>query len=648
MAASFLMLLSARVKKICGYLFLSSLIFSCLTGLVSAIHVLCFNTPEVFRPHWQFPFGEFYIGIDALSAFFLLLFFVLMLAAGIYGYGYLRDYAGKRSLGAHYCLYHWLSASIMLTLVAKNAVLFLIGWELMTVSAYFLITFYDEKESVRKAGYIYLIATHTGTFCLLAMFLLMGSRAGSMNFDQMMAVPFSPSLVVVLFILALIGFGVKAGFIPLHIWLPHAHPAAPSHISALLSGAVIKIGIYGLIRFILIVKHFPLGCGILLLVIGAVSGVGGVLYALGQHEIKKLLAYHSIENIGIITLGLGMGMMGQAFNQDTVAFIGYAGALLHVFNHAVFKGLLFLSAGSVIRTTHTGEIDHMGGLLKMLPWTGYLFLVGSLSICGLPFFNGFISEWLVYQALLGGVFHFDIHGIIFSCLGVASLALIGGLAAYCFAKAFGAIFLGKNRSKEDCHYKESSFVLCGPMVGLAVICAWIGLFPSMMVSFSLQAAQAIMGITVPLGMEETILDPLLKVTSVLWIAVFIFAILFILKKSLLKTRPVRETETWSCGYAMPSSRMQYTASSFAAPVLRIFRTLLVFQIKTPKPKKHFPAETSLSSSVLDASEYLFFRPILYLIKKLSRKLNWIQSGHTQRYLLYIFFFLLTLLIWKLH
>jgi len=647
-ASSFLMLVSARFKRFCGYIFLSSLVAACLAGLYSMIHILCSGTPVDFRPHWVWPLGEFYLGIDALSAFFLLLFFVLFLVAGIYGYGYLRNYAGKRSIAAHYFFYHLLAASIMLTLAAKNAVLFLIGWELMTVSAYFLIIFYDEKELVRKAGYVYLIATHTGTFCLFIMFLLMGSQTGSMNLDQMMSAQYSPQLTAFLFVLAIIGFGVKAGFIPLHIWLPHAHPAAPSHVSAILSGVVIKIGIYGLIRFISIVKDFPLWCGVLLLLIGAISGVGGVLYALGQHEIKKLLAYHSIENIGIITLGLGMGMMGQAFHQDTVAMIGYAGALLHVFNHAVFKGLLFLSAGSVIRATHTGEIDHLGGLLRTLPWTGHLFLIGSLSICGLPFFNGFISEWLVYQALWGGVFHFDILGIIFSCLGVAALALIGGLAAYCFAKAFGMIFLGKNRSKEESPYKESDYMLRGPMVGLAAICVWIGLFPAVMVSFSLKTAQTVTGIPVPAGLEKLILNPLLKAISVLFTAVIIFAVLVALRKFLLKARPVRETETWGCGYALPSARMQYTASSFAEPILRIFRTLLVFKVKTGKLKKHFPAETHLSSSVLDVSENMFFRPLLYWIRELSGRLNWIQSGSTQRYLLYILFFLLILLIWKLN
>ena len=414
-----LLLLLAKFRKVCGYLFLWSLVAGCGIGLLSVINILYFGiSPSDFRLPWPISFGEFTIGIDSLSAFFLLLFFVLVLTAGIYGYGYLRDYTGRRSLGAHYFFYHLLVISIMLILVSKNAILFLIAWELMTIASYFLVTFYVEKKNTREAGYIYLIATHTGTFCLLIMFLLMGFQAGSLNFDQIAATPFPLQLAAILFVIALIGFGVKAGFIPFHIWLPHAHPAAPSHISALLSGVVIKIGIYGLLRIIFLVKDFPSWCGALLLMIGAVSGVGGVLYALGQHEIKKLLAYHSIENIGIITLGLSMGLMGRAFHQDTVAIIGYTGALLHTFNHAIFKGLLFLSAGSVIRTTHTGEIDHMGGLLKILPWTGHLFLIGSLSICGLPFLNGFISEWLVYQSLLAGVFHFNIYGIIFSCLAI--------------------------------------------------------------------------------------------------------------------------------------------------------------------------------------------------------------------------------------
>src|SRR3990167_4470825 len=454
----FLSVLSTGSRRISGVIFLVTLISGCLLAAIASLIVLIQRVPIDYRSSLRMPAGEFYLGVDPLSAFFLLTITVLFLFAGVYGYGYLKNDKG-RNLSAHYTFYHLLLISMMLVVTAQNAVLFLIAWEMMALSSYFLITFYDEKKAVREAGYLYLIATHTGTFCLWIMFLLMARQSGSMNFDEMALASFPLPLAGVLFILGVIGFGVKAGFIPLHIWLPHAHPAAPSHISAVLSGVIIKAGIYGLMRIIAIIKGFPEWCAVALLLIGMISGVGGVLYALGQHEIKKLLAYHSIENIGIITLGLGIGLWGQISHNEFAALIGYAGALLHVFNHAVFKGLLFLSAGSLIRSTGTGEIDQLGGLLKKLPWTGHLFLVGSLSICGLPLFNGFISEWLIFRALFDGAIYFDKWRIILAVLSMISLALIGGLAAACFAKAFGVIFLGKNRSHEPKIYKENPWTM---------------------------------------------------------------------------------------------------------------------------------------------------------------------------------------------
>jgi formate hydrogenlyase subunit 3/multisubunit Na+/H+ antiporter MnhD subunit len=600
-----------------------------------------------FRVLGAVPFGEFYIGIDSLSAFFLLLFFILSLAVGIYGYGYLRDYAGKRNVAAHLALYLLLMTFIILVLVAKNAVLFLAAWEIVTVVSYFLITFYNESEQVRKAGYIYLIATHLGVFCLLIMFLIMGAQAGSMNFDQMSAVQYPLGLASVLFILAFFGFGVKAGFMPLHIWLPRAHPAAPAHISALLSGVVIKLGIYGLMRVIAIIKDFPLWCGVMLLIMAAISGVGGVLYALGQHEIKKLLAYHSIENIGIIALGLGIGMIGHAYHQETVSFIGYTAALLHTFNHAVFKGLLFLSAGSVIQSTHTGDMEQMGGLFKWLPWAGHLFLIGSLSICGFPLFNGFISEWLVFRSLLEGIFHLDIFGIIFSSMAIGALSLIGGLAALCFAKAFGVIFLGRSRSGEEHHYKEGDLIMHGPMVLLAAICLWVGTFPATMVNYAFQGTQAVTGSPIPAVLKSAIIGPLLMAMKVLMYGGIIFVALALLRKILTMGYPIKLAETWSCGYGKLSGRVQYTASSFAKPILKIFRSILFFKVEAVSPKGYFPSGTKLVSCVKDASEYFFFRPFYYLIKRFSRKLKWIQSGHTQIYILYILFLLVILLIWKL-
>src|SRR3989338_5751326 len=307
---AFLSVLLTRSRWLSGIIFLVTLISGCFLGAIAALDVLIHRVPVDYQWDLRMPLGEFYIGLEPLGAFFLLAIAVLFLLAGIYGYGYLKDDA-KKNLSAHYALYHLLLISLMLVATAQNAVLFLIAWEMMALSSYFLITFYDEREAVRKAGYLYLIATHTGTFCLWIMFLLMARQSGSMNFDEMALASFPLPLAGALFVLGMIGFGVKAGVIPLHIWLTHAHPAGPSHISAVLSGVMIKMGIYGLMRTILIVKGFPEWCAVTLLLIGMISGVGGVLYALGQHEIKKLLAYHSIENIGIITLGLGIGLWGQ-------------------------------------------------------------------------------------------------------------------------------------------------------------------------------------------------------------------------------------------------------------------------------------------------------------------------------------------------
>ncbi len=644
--SAFLIPATSRFKKISAGIFLFSLVTGSVLGAISAVGVLISRVSIDYRWDVRMPLGEFCVRIDPLSAFFLLTVTVLFLWSGVYGYGYLKDEEG-RNLSGPYALYHLALISLMLVVTAQNAVLFLIAWEVMTLSSYFLITFYDERESVRKAGYLYLIATHTGTFCLWVMFLLMARQSGSMNFDQMALVPFPSPLAGLLFVLGVIGFGVKAGFIPLHIWLPHAHPAAPSHISAVLSGVVIKTGVYGLMRLIFIIKDFPEWCAVVLLSIGVVSGVGGVLYALGQHEIKKLLAYHSIENIGIISLGLGIGLWGQIYHNELVALIGYAGALLHVFNHAVFKGLLFLSAGSLIRSTHTGEIDRLGGLLKKLPWTGHLFLIGSLSICGLPLFNGFISEWLVFRALFEGMFHFNGDALVVSGLAILSLALIGGLAAACFAKAFGAIFLGNSRVLDITHVKENSALMCVPMTVLGGICVWIGLFPATMVSFAFGAASTISSFPVSPATEGAVISPLRTAVLIFLILMTIVAILILLKRAAVRSLPVEGAPTWGCGYGAPTPRMQYTASSFARPLLEIFRNVLGYRVKGNRPEGYFPGEGNVSSHVTEAAEEFVFRPAFALIRSVSAKLKVIQYGYTQLYLFYIFAFLLILLVWKM-
>lgn len=645
--SAFLVLFLGRFRALCHGIFVVSLASACILILLISVPFPRGTEGLTFRIPWPVPLGEFSLGLDPLSAFFLMTIACVSLASGIYGCGYLQEHHEKRNLGAHYFFYLLLITSILFVVTAKNAILFLVAWEIMTVCSYFLVTFYDEKKSVRDAGYLYLIVTHCGTFCLLVMFALMGNAAGSMDFDQMALTHHAPGLTGVLFALALLGFGVKAGFFPVHIWLPHAHPAAPSHVSAVLSGLVIKTGIYGLLRIIFIINDMPSWSGPVVLAIGGVSGVLGVLYALGQHEIKRLLAYHSIENIGIITLGIGIGLLGNASHHESIALIGYAGALLHVLNHAVFKSLLFLSAGSVIRSTGTGEIDEMGGLLKFLPYTGHLFLIGSLSICGLPLFNGFISEWLVYRALFDGAIHFNIQGIILAVMSLVSLALIGGLAAICFAKAFGVIFLGQNRSHREGTYKENSGMMRGPMMFLAVICVWIGLFPKTIVSFSLASAHFLTAIKPLPAQIESALQPISSFTKVLYVFLVVLGLLVLLKALLAKRYPARSAATWACGYASLAPRMQYTASSFAEPTLRFFKKVVCFKVQhSERPANNFPQELEISSAVVDFSEHFIFRPILVILRKFSTVLLKLQSGHIPQYLFYILLGLVALLLWK--
>ncbi|MFA4972044.1 MAG: proton-conducting transporter membrane subunit, partial [bacterium] len=363
------------------------------TGLVfSTLAFLRGDLVSYFHA-WPIPYAAFSVGLDPLSSFFLIPIFLLTALSALYGRAYMRGRAGA---GRSPLFFGLLAAGMAMVVIARNGMLFLISWEMMAIASFFLVTLDDDRANVRRAGITYLVATHIGTAFLLALFALMAAHAGSMEFSEWKGAAASLPSAGALFILALVGFGTKAGFMPLHVWLPEAHPAAPSHVSALMSGVMIKTGIYGLMRILTLLGAPPEWWGWTLIAIGAISGVMGVLYALAQHELKALLAYHSVENIGIIAIGFGLGLFGVSRGMPVVAFLGFGGALLHVLNHAIFKGLLFLGAGAVIRASGTGEIDRLGGLLKRMPHTAAAFLVGSAAISGLPPLNGFVSEFLIY------------------------------------------------------------------------------------------------------------------------------------------------------------------------------------------------------------------------------------------------------------
>ncbi|HPT00812.1 MAG TPA: proton-conducting transporter membrane subunit, partial [Candidatus Aminicenantes bacterium] len=348
---------------------------------------------------WSLPFGSLTMRLDPLSALFALTILVVSALAALYGIGYFSPIPKRGNLSLYWFNFSTLVVSMLVVITARNGLLFLLAWELMSLSSFFLVLFEKDDAMVRRAGWTYLIATHIGTAFLLVFFLLLGARSGgTLEFGAFKGSVLLPGTAGVAFLLALVGFGTKAGFMPLHVWLPEAHPAAPSNVSALMSGVMIKTGIYGLVRSLTFLGTPAPWWGWVLLAVGAFSGILGVLFALAQHDLKRLLAYHSVENIGIIALGIGLGVFGLSCHNPLLIYLGFAGGLFHVVNHALFKSLLFLGAGSVLHSAGTREIDILGGLLKRMPTTGTTFLIGSVAICGLPPLNGFASEFMIYLA----------------------------------------------------------------------------------------------------------------------------------------------------------------------------------------------------------------------------------------------------------
>jgi len=643
-------LLLGRPDRNVSWLGAGSVVIASVLGCVPVIHVLSGGSVEAVRVPWSVPFGEFFLELDPLTAWFLFPTLLVSALSAIYGVGYLRSWQGRRSLGPVWFFYCLLVLGMMLVLLARNAVLFLIAWELMALASFFLVTFEHERESVREAGWIYFVATHLGTAFLLVFFLLTARETGSMDFTVWAEKGIQTrGLADILFLLAIVGFGTKAGFMPFHVWLPEAHPAAPSHVSALMSGVMIKTGIYGLLRALTFLGAPPMWWGWGLIAIGLSSGVLGVLFALAQHDLKRLLAYHSVENIGIIALGLGAGLLGMSTGSSMLIVLGFGGGLLHVVNHALFKGLLFLGAGAVLHGTGTLEIDHLGGLLKRMPWTAATFLIGAVAISGLPPLNGFVSEFLIFLgAFKGGVSTGGAIAVPLLAL-IAGLALIGGLAAACFTKAFGIVFLGEPRSEHVSHAHEADWTMRLPMLILAAGCVLIGLFAPVVVG-SLQAVLENLTHLQPAAVSENlaaVASPLAWVVIGTVAFLLLLLALILLRRGLLAGRRVETNVTWGCGYAQPTARMQYTASSFAQPLMDLFRPLLGTKKKISPPRGFFPEEAALKTVTPDISHEEVYRPVFGRINEWLSQLRWVQHGKVQLYVLYIAVTLIVLLIWEL-
>lgn len=589
--------------------------------------------------------GAFHLGIDGLSAFFLLCLFLISGINSVYAAGYLLSHHHDRPLNAQVGFHNLLLGSMTLLVLARDGVLFIMAWEVMSLTSFFLVATDHEDDKVRRAGYFYLAASHLGTVCLFFVFATLASRTGSFDFDVWAAAPGAcAKLAGVCFMLCIVGFGTKAGFWPMHVWLPYAHPAAPSPVSALMSGVMIKMGIYGLLRTL----HFlgpPIAWwGQMLIAIGMVSSVIGVLLALAQHDLKRLLAYHSVENIGIIAIGIGMGLVGRSQGQPIIAFFGFSGALLHVLNHALFKSLLFQAAGNIALATGERNVQALGGLARRMPLTSVLFLVGSVAICGLPPFNGFVSEWLIYVGAFRGAASLAAPYAASSVVALFALALIGGLALACFVKAFGVVFLGQPRSKSVRHAREVSPLMTRPMLISASLCALIGTWPTIAIRL-VQPVVREMSTTASLPADAR--SMLVSLTRVVAALLALALTLALLRRLLLRGRTITKVDTWGCGYPAPTPRMQYSAGSFAAPLLFVFRPLLGAKTRQVPLLAYFQRKASFEEHFSDVAASGLVLPASRAMLRVAGKLRLLQHGRVQLYLVYVFGTLVGLLLWQL-
>ena len=579
--------------------------------------------------------------LDPLAAWFLIPVLFISAACSVYGRGYLLSADGR--VGTQAAALDILVLSLMTVFLAGDALLFLAAWEVMTLSAFLLLTHEHARMEVRRAGMLYIVLTHAGTSCLLAMFAGIAAGAATLRFVAP-HLPFATGTAAGLFALGAIGFGCKAGAWPLHVWLPAAHPVAPSHVSALLSGVVIKTGIYGLLRASLLIGPLPMACGAALLGIGILSALLGVLAALAQHELKTLLAWHSIENIGIILIGVGLGSMALSAGRPAVAAIAFAGALLHVVNHALFKSLLFLSAGAVGKACHTLQIDRLGGVARAMPRTALSFVIGAAAICGLPPLNGFVSEFLVYMALLAACAAMPVTARAEAVLAFATLACVGGLAVACFAKASGAVFLGAPRSPQAAAAREAPRSMLGPMWVLALACAALGLAGPAIAGALERPVRQLGG--VPL--TDTSAREGLAATAILGgVLIAVAFALAALRRLLLRRQAVSASGTWACGYPATTPAMQYTAASFARPLIAVFRGVLFPERHDTRPAGAFPDAVALEEHCPDPVDRFVLEPALHHGGMALALVRRAQPTRVQSYVLAIFAALLALLWWRL-
>lgn len=583
--------------------------------------------------------GKIPVRIDALSGWFILIINFTFITGAIYGLHYMKPYKSqKANLSLHCISFILVQASLISICSLQNMIAFLIAWEIMALSSFILVIFEHYKRDTLNAGINFLIQSHICIMFLTLGFMWVAFRMNSYDFNAITLFSTTHSLITagVLFLCFFIGFAIKAGFVPFHTWLPYAHPAAPSHVSGVMSGVIIKIGIYGIMRMLLLIKIDYQVMGYIILFISIFSGVYGVMLAIIQHNLKRLLAYHSIENIGIIGIGIGLGCIGIGKGNHFLTVLGFAGALLHTLNHSLFKSLLFYGAGNVYQATHTLDIEKLGGIGKLMPHTTWLFLIAALAICGLPPFNGFVSEFLIYNGMFSALHGSDKALLSSIVLGLFALALIGGLAMLCFTKAMGTVFLGTPRHNFHHTPEEAGIGKLMPMYAVVILIMAIGLFPTVFIK----------ALSKPVGLFTANIDfttqPGMQLVTVslsmigIWAMGFILlaGLVYLIRWRMTLKKPQNYNATWGCGYIAPTSKMQYTASSFIRAYRKLAEPILLIHKKKKEITAIFPTTGGQETHPYDLAEKWLIDYPINRLKIFLNRFVFLQNGNLQFYILY--------------
>jgi len=629
-----------------GYVTLAAIMLQVIAAMVVAFLVFTNGQSEYYYAG-SLATGEIPIRIDYLSAWFMAIISFTFLTGAWFGIYYMNQYKEQTAnLKMHAIAFVLVFTTLIDICILQNAIAFLVAWEIMALGSFILIIFENYKKETLRAGINYLIQAHVAIMFLTLGFIWIKGKTGSFDFSTISAYTTShPAMGMGLFLFFFIGFAIKAGFVPFHTWLPLAHPAAPAHISGIMSGVIIKIGIFGILRMLTFIETDFTALGYFILIVSVVTGLYGVMLAIIQHNLKRLLAYHSIENIGIIGMGIGLGCLGMGTKNEWLMMAGFGGALLHTLNHSLFKSLLFFSAGGVYQAVHTMNIESLGGLIKKMPRTAILFLIGSLAICGLPPFNGFVSEFFIYSGLFNGLVAHQFLFTLAMLFSILALVLIGGLALICFTKAYGIVFLGTARNESITTKIVENRFQAFPLYLIALLILFIGILPFLLSSTLLKI---ILLFNNNANFSSPILTETLSTISLIGLNAIAFillaAIIFLIRKFISKQNSAKTDLTWGCGYVGYAGKMQYSASSFVRTYRKLTEPLLLIKKDKKIAVGIYPCAISQITHPYDKLEVaLIDKPVSFL-KRLLIRFAFLQNGNIQSYILYGFIFVVAIIL----